>query len=229
MKTVARPWLSPSSALGEIPNSACIRLNDEVSQLFFVWLKVGSPGRVDSLWIPPIKESFWLWCICETSETTRSVLEHYRRLIENFTRYSTACRCVPYCEVKLRPVAHIRPASHPWAWPVECWIFVLVNILLNFALKYWFGATKNEMELPAPPSSLLGSEWVQEGNLQLQVPSSRHHPYIFCLILRHSSELHWCDRLKYTSAVICLCNQTTLAGALNLLRTTFGYRALKSF
>ena len=63
-------------------------------------------------------------------------------------------------------------------------------------MKYWFGASKNEMELPAPPSLLLGSEWIQGGNLQLQVPSSRHHPYIFCLILRHSSELHWCDPLS---------------------------------
>ena len=33
---------------------------------------------------PSQKESFWLWCKCETSETTWSVLEPYRELHEIF-------------------------------------------------------------------------------------------------------------------------------------------------
>ena len=79
---------------------------------------------------------------CDVYVKYQKRLDLFWNHIEIFTRYSTACRCLPYCEVKLRPIAHIRPASHLCAWPVECWIFVLINILLNFALKYWFGATK---------------------------------------------------------------------------------------
>ena len=46
-------------------------------------------------------------------------LDLFWNLIESFTRYSTACRCAPYCEVELlRPVTHIRPESHLCAWRV---------------------------------------------------------------------------------------------------------------
>ena len=38
------------------------------------------------------------------------------------------------------------------------------------------------------------TNWVSSrANLQFQVPSSGHHPNIFCLILRRSSELHLID------------------------------------
>ena len=89
--------------------------------------------------------------------------------------------------------------------PEECWIFVLVNIPLSFAVRYWFGITKiliysfkqltrfswnGTTGKPFFPIRF----WVSSrANLQFQVPSSCHYPNIFCLILRRSSELHLID------------------------------------
>ena len=78
------------------------------------WKLVHLEELIHSEFHPSQKESFWLWSRNETSETTWSVLKPYRH--ENFTSYSTACRCAPYCEVEpLRPVAHVRP-SEPSLW-----------------------------------------------------------------------------------------------------------------
>lgn len=62
----------------------------------------------------------------------------------------------------------------------ECWILVLVNILLNLSLKLH----SRETEPLAPPSFLFDSEWVQGENLLLRVPSSYHHPNILSPVLR---------------------------------------------
>ena len=53
---------------------------------------------------------------CEVEMKHQKRLDLFWNLIENFTSYSTACRCAPYCEVEpLRPVAHVRP-SEPSLW-----------------------------------------------------------------------------------------------------------------
>lgn len=59
------------------------------------------------------------------------------------------------------------------------------------------------MELLTPPSFLLDSKWVQGENLQFQVPSTCHHPSIFCLILTHSTELHLIDWNKLHPLPVC--------------------------
>ena len=82
---------------------------------------------------------------CEVDVNHKKWLRLFLNLIKNFTRYSTACCCTPYCEVELlRRVAHMfGPASHLFdSVPEECWIFDLVNIPLNCALKYWLRVTK---------------------------------------------------------------------------------------
>ena len=49
---------------------------------------------------------------CEVEMKHQKRLDLFWNLIENFTSYSTACRCAPYCEVEpLRPVAHVRPSE----------------------------------------------------------------------------------------------------------------------
>ena len=53
---------------------------------------------------------------CEVEMKHQKRLDLFWNLIENFTSYSTACRCAPYCEVEpLRPVAHVRPRE-PSLW-----------------------------------------------------------------------------------------------------------------
>ena len=53
---------------------------------------------------------------CEVEMKHQKRLDLFWNLIENFTSYSTACRCAPYCEVEpLRPVPHVRP-SEPSLW-----------------------------------------------------------------------------------------------------------------
>ena len=71
-------------------------------------------------------------------------LDLFWNLIENFTRYSTACSCASYYEVELsRPITHIWPCKQSlWFYARRMLSFVPVNIPLNFASKYWFGVTK---------------------------------------------------------------------------------------
>ena len=148
MKTDPRLWLSPplkrKSVPDEIPNSAHLCLNDGLSWLLFLkLLKIGSPGRNDLLWNQSILKNNP--SDCEVDVNHKKWLRLFLNLIKNFTRYSTACCCTPYCEVELlRRVAHMfGPASHLFDYvPEKCWIFDLVNIPLNYALNYWLRVTK---------------------------------------------------------------------------------------
>ena len=85
------------------------------------------------------------------------------------------------------------PTSHLFdSAPEECWIFVVVNIPLNIALKYWNGVTKILNLLIYSNYCIL----MKRENLQFQVTSSRHHPNIFCPILGCLTELHLINSSK---------------------------------
>ena len=82
---------------------------------------LGHPGEpIHSEFYPSQKESFGRWSKWERSETTLSVLEPYQTLHR-----------IIHCMVIAR-----------YTTLKECWILVLVNILLNLSLKYWDGVTK---------------------------------------------------------------------------------------
>ena len=90
---------------------------------------------------PSQRESSWQWSRYDTSEMTRSVLEPYRALHEIF--HSLLVRTILRSWAVEAGSSYLAPASHLFdSAPEECWIFVLVNIPLNFALKYWDGVTK---------------------------------------------------------------------------------------
>ena len=115
----------------------------------FVWMKMCISGwelshveePIHSEFNPSQKESFWLRSRCETSEKTLSVLEPYRELDEIF--HSLSLRIILQswaveasssysAQQAISLILHLKSAE----------FFVLVNIPLNFALKYWFGVTK---------------------------------------------------------------------------------------
>ena len=55
MKTDPRLWLTPP-----LERNLALGLNDGCHNYYFIWLKVGSPGRADSLWISPISKKIFL-------------------------------------------------------------------------------------------------------------------------------------------------------------------------
>ena len=84
---------------------------------------------------PSQREFSWQWSRCETSQTTWLVMEPYRAL---HIFHSLLVRTILRSWAVVAGNSYLAPASHAFdSAPLR-----VLNIPLNFALKYWNGVTK---------------------------------------------------------------------------------------